>query len=104
MSADIFVKLIGAVFTIAGIVLTAYLIPWFKQQIGKEKFEKLEALAEYAVRSAEQYFKSGEGEKKKQFVCAYVTDKAQAMGIGLNEQDIDMLIEGAVNFVKNGGG
>lgn len=103
MNAETLKTLINAVLTIMGILLTVYVIPWLKQQIGDDRFARLEDYTEYAVRCAEQIYKTDQGKEKKQYVYNYVLTKSSELGLDLEPPDIDLLVEGLVNLVKHGG-
>lgn len=93
--------IIKAVLAILSVFITTVLVPYIKERIGNDKYNKLVEYTKYAVRCAEQLYTPEEWEKKKQYVSQYITEKANDMGIGLNEQDIDLLIEGVVNLIKH---
>lgn len=93
--------IIKAVLAILSVFITTVLVPYIKERMGNDKYNKLVEYTKYAVRCAEQIYTPEEWEKKKQYVSQYITEKANDMGIGLNEQDIDLLIEGVVNLIKH---
>lgn len=80
--------------------ITCVVIPYIKNKIGDDRWEKLQQYTEIAVRYAEQTFL--ENEDKKEYVYHYILVKANELGLGLDEQDIDVLVEGVVNAVKRG--
>lgn len=82
--------------------ITTVLIPYLRSKIGEEKWAKLQEYTIYAVRSAEQMYTPEQWELKKRYVYNYILMKAEDMGLPLNEQDIDTLVEGVVNLVKKG--
>lgn len=67
----------------------------------------MEQLVDYcilAVRAAEQMFTPEQWMEKKEYVTAYITDIVNnKLKIGLDEQDINNIIEGVVNEVKKAG-
>ena len=88
--------------TILATAITTVIIPYIRQQMGENKWKLLQEYTEYAVRCAEQIYTSDEWEEKKRYVYNYVLSKASDLGIGLDERDIDLLVEGIVNLVKKG--
>mgnify|MGYP002621827248 CR=1 FL=1 len=102
MNTEMLRTIINAILTIIGILLTAYVIPWLKEKIGAGKMETLESYIIYAVRSAEQIYAQGENSAKKKYVYNYVLNKSRALGLDLTPEDIDLLVEGAVNLIKKG--
>lgn len=101
MSNEMVTVIVKAVLAILSVFITTVLVPYIKERIGNDKYNKLVEYTKYAVRCAEQIYTPEEWEKKKQYVSQYITEKANDMGIGLNEQDIDLLIEGVVNLIKH---
>lgn len=101
MNNEMITVIVKAVLAILSVFITTVLVPYIKERIGNDKYNKLVEYTKYAVRCAEQLYTPEEWEKKKQYVSQYITEKANDMGIGLNEQDIDLLIEGVVNLIKH---
>lgn len=101
MNNEMITVIVKAVLAILSVFITTVLVPYIKERIGEAKYYKLVEYTKYAVRCAEQIYTPEEWEKKKQYVSQYITEKANDMGIGLNEQDIDLLIEGVVNLIKH---
>lgn len=101
MNNEMITVIIKAVLAILSVFITTVVIPFIKEKLGEAKYNQLVEYTKYAVRCAEQLYTPEEWEKKKQYVFQYITEKANDMGIGLNEQDIDLLIEGVVNLIKH---
>lgn len=101
MNNEIITIIIRAVLAILSVIITTVIVPYIKERIGQDKYDKLVEYTKYAVRCAEQMFTPEQWEEKKQYVSKYITEKANDIGIGLNEQDIDLLIEGVVNLIKH---
>lgn len=62
----------------------------------------IEDFAIIFVRSAEQLFDSEEWKKKKTYVMDAICKKAQEVGIELSEEDLNAIVESAVNYIKYG--
>lgn len=101
MNQEIIKVLIEAVVTIIGLLLTGYVIPFIKEKIGAEKYEKAVEFCSVCIRSAEQVYSQEEWLLKKAYVLDLVSEYCNKIGLGLNEAEIDALIEGLVNSIKH---
>ena len=101
MTPEMITKITESVLTIIVLIVSAYVIPWLKTKINDEKLNELEKFCEQAVRSAEQIYTSADWKLKKQYVLSLINEKAEKLGLGLNEAEIDAIIEGIVNYVKH---
>ena len=85
--------IVQAVVALIAALITAFVIPWIKQKISKEKLEKVAMWVEIAVEAAEQlYAGSGRGAEKKAYVVEFLNTK----GYTLDPDSLDNLIEAAV--------
>lgn len=104
MTEEIFVKIVLALITIIGGLVSAYVIPYLRTKIGADQLEKANYYIKKAVRCADQLFTEEEWEKKKAYVMDYalriVNDK---LHINLTEEDVNIIIEGIVNEVHKAG-
>lgn len=103
MDTNVFMTIALAIISIVGAVLSAYVIPWIKNNISAKDMETIVFWVRFAVRCADQLFTPEQWEQKKQYVLDYIIDKANELGIKLTEQDINVLIESAVNALHHGG-
>lgn len=103
MDTKVFMTIAMAIISIAGALVSAYVIPWIKTKISAQDMETIVFWVRFAVRCADQLFTPEQWEEKKQYVLAYVIDMASKIGIKLTEQDINVLIEAAVNEIHHGG-
>lgn len=101
MNDEMITLALKLIVALVSMVITTVLVPYIKERIGNDKYNKLVEYTKYAVRCAEQLYTPEEWKEKKEYVSHYITQKANDMGIGLNEQDIDLLIEGVVNLIKH---
>lgn len=90
------------ILTILGAVMTTVVVPWIKANVDKNKLDKLQVYTEYAVRYAEQMYKTQEFKQKKEYVYNYILEKAKLLGLSLTNEDINVIVEGVVNYVKYG--
>ena len=101
MTPEMISKITECTITVIVLLVSAYVIPYLRNKIGADKMQLLEQFVEAAVRAAEQLYKPEEWKLKKDYVTQLVTEKANDLGIGLNEAEIDAVIEGIVNYVKH---
>lgn len=90
-------NVVSAVITLLVTVVTTFLIPYLKERVDAEKFEKIKAWVKVAVNAAEMIYTGvGRGEEKKAYVLDYLNQK----GYKLDSATIDNLIESAVLELK----
>ena len=89
--------IVSAAITLIVALITTFLIPWLKNKLDADKFEKVRAWTKVAVQAAEMIYNgAGRGEEKKAYVIQYLNDK----GFKLDTATIDALIESAVLELK----
>ena len=103
MNTQTFMTIALSIISIAGALVSAYLIPWIKNNISAKDMETIVFWVRFAVRCADQLFTPEQWQEKKKYVTAYIIDMAKKIGINLTEQDINVLIESAVNEIHHGG-
>ena len=90
-------NVVSAVITLLVAVITTFLIPYLKEKVDAEKFEKIKAWTKVAVEAAEMIYNgAGRGAEKKAYVLEYLNSK----GYKLDSDTIDKLIESAVLELK----
>lgn len=90
MNIDIIVKVL---IPILGTIITYILVPFLKQKTTKEQRENIYNLVKIAVKAAEQMHDAGLiNIPKKKYVINFLTSK----GINITIQDLDVMIEAAV--------
>lgn len=82
------------------IVITSYVIPWIKNKIKLDKYAELMTFTEKCVQAAEKLYTPDEWKFKKKYVLAMVRNKLESLGIVVNDEEINALIEGFVKEVK----
>lgn len=101
MTNELFIKIIGCVLTLATTIITAFVVPWLKAKISETQLDQLKKYIEMAVRCANQIYTPEEWIKKKNFVWEYILNIVNdKFTLSLTNADIDTLIEGVVNEVK----
>lgn len=98
MNNEMLETIVRAVFTILGILITAYVIPWIKEKIGEEKYRKLIDYTEIAERAAKELFK--DNENKREYVTNAIVAYANKNGISLESNTVRMILEGVYNLYK----
>lgn len=97
MNEEIVTIIVKAVVGVCTVLITGYLIPWLKSRLTEDGLNYVKEFVEFAVRQAEQYYNSDEGQKKK----AFVTDYIRAKFPNISDKDIDAIIEAVVNEVHH---
>lgn len=104
MTTDLFMKLVMSLISILGVIFTAYIVPWIKTNMTQKQLDQLSYYVTVAVRCAEQIYTPEQWQEKKQYVTDYILNTVNSkLKIGLDEQDIDVIIEGIVNEIKHDG-
>lgn len=100
MSPELLTKLVEAIVTVALVIVSAYVVPWLKNKIGEDKYNQILDYAETVVRSAEKIYTPEEWAVKKSYAVSMLNAKIKALGINLSAEEINAIIEGAVQAVK----
>lgn len=94
-------ELILAIIPVLGVIITSFIVPYFKEQIGNEKLNKYQEWANMAVKAAEMIFtESGMGVEKKAYVVKFLTEQFNKNKVVITEQQLEILIESAVKQMK----
>ena len=94
-------KIILAIISLLGAVVTGILIPLIKEKIGAEKLAKYEEWATLAVQCAEMIFEGqGMGENKKEYVVNFLNEMFNKNKVVITPEQIEVLIESAVKSMK----
>lgn len=94
-------ELILAIIPVLGVILTSFIIPYFKEQIGNEKLNKYQEWVNMAVKAAEMIFtESGKGTEKKAYVVQFLTEQFNKNKVVITEEQMNILIESAVKQMK----
>lgn len=94
--------IIKSTITLISVILSTFVVPWIKSKVEAEKLSKIEEYTRLAVRCAEQIYTPEEWKIKKQYVLAYISTKAEEIGIEVSSEDLENIIEGIVNEIKKG--
>ena len=97
MTSEAFTQIVGAVFTIIGVIIALYIVPAIRTTIGEKNFATIVELIGIAVKSADQLFDISEYEAKKEYVENYILDAIDKhFNVKLTKEELDVLIEGEV--------
>ena len=66
-----FTPLAELVITVVSALVTLYIIPFLKEKLTVEKYEKLKTLVGVGVKAAEQIYGSKTGQQKKEYVISF---------------------------------
>ena len=96
MNQSIF-NLILALIPVIGFIITAYVVPIFKEKFTDAQIKNIEYWVIKAVRAAEALFVEGaSGEAKREYVIHFIEDKFNKDGKELiTEEQIRILLEAA---------
>lgn len=100
MNPELITKLVEAIVTVVIVIISAYVIPWLKNKVGEDKYATIIEFAEIVVRSAEKIYTPEQWQEKKQYAVNLVIEKAKNLGIDLSVEEVNAIIEGAVQAVK----
>lgn len=101
MSAELFIRLVTCVVTIVIVLISTYVIPWLKAKCGNENMNMIMGYIAMAVRCAEQIYTPDQWKEKKEFVMDYMLNIINTVvKVDLTREQLDVLIEGAVNEIK----
>ena len=100
MNPELITKLVEAIVTVVIVIISAYVIPWLKNKVGEDKYATIIEFAEIVVRSAEKIYTPEQWQEKKQYAVNLVIEKAKNIGIDLSVEEVNAIIEGAVQAVK----
>lgn len=100
MNPELITKLVESIVTVVIVIISAYVIPWLKNKVGEDKYATIIEFAEIVVRSAEKIYTPEQWQEKKQYAVNLVIEKAKNLGIDLSVEEVNAIIEGAVQAVK----
>lgn len=82
---------------LAFVCIAVFVIPYFKNKLGNDKYSEALKWVMIAVKAAEQLYDSCDGSKKKQHVLDFIESK----GFKLNTDILDKMIESCVLELHN---
>lgn len=103
MNTELFIKITLSVISILSAVVTYFVIPLIKEKIGDMKYEKFVDFITRSVRAAKQLYTPEEWKKKKDYVLEQAIAWLEMHNIKMTEEQINALIEGIYNEIKESG-
>lgn len=85
------------VMLVVAVVMT-FLLPWIRDNTTADQRENAVAWVKIACAAAEQLYKSGQGELKKQYVLEFLESKRLKVDL----EDLERMIEAAVLEINKG--
>ena len=86
-------EILEAVVYLIVALLSLFVVPAIKNKVGAQNMATFLKWVDIAVAAAEQLYDSAQGEAKKEYVLGYLATK----GFSVNEAELDLAIEAAVN-------
>ena len=81
-----------ALLILVAVLTIFYLIPWIKSKTTAQQRDNIYFFVSMACRAAEQKYKSGEGQKKKQYVLEFLHERE----LTIDEDELEQMIEAIV--------
>ena len=78
-------------------LISLFVVPAIKNKVGAQNMAAFLKWVDIAVAAAEQLYESAQGEEKKEYVLSYLLEK----GYDVDEVELDMVVEAAVNRLHN---
>lgn len=82
-------------------IVSAFVVPVLKQKLGQDKLNKILMYVEIAVAAAEQLYNSDQGAEKKAYVLAYLNEELAKLGLVVDMETLENLIESQVLILHN---
>ena len=88
-------QIITLLISLAGVVLTYFIVPWLKSKTTTQQLDMIKLWINIAVAAAEQMKAAGllpDEQEKKEYVLHFIRSK----GVTITDQELEALIEAAV--------
>ena len=93
-----FTPIIELTITVITTLISLYAIPYLKQKLSEEKFNRLSCIVCTAVKAAEQIYGSKTGQQKKEYVVSFLKSK----NIMFDINEVEAMIESEVFKMNTG--
>ena len=94
---EVLFKIIVLLIPVLGVIITGFVIPFVKAKIDAETLNKIVKWTGYAVKGAEMiYNEAGKGKLKKEYVVNFLTNMFNKKKVVITYEQMDVLIEAAV--------
>lgn len=98
--SDITYEILKIVAMICVLLITRYLIPWIKSEIGTDKIDMATEWIKNAVLFAQQTMWAKSGTDRKRYVVNFITKLCEDNNVPLTEEQIDVILESCVKQMK----
>lgn len=98
--SDITMEILKLIVMLAVILVTRYLIPLIKNQIGAKQMEEIRAWVKDAVLMVQQVYDAKSGPERKAIVVDMLHKMLIKKNIDISEEQLNTLIEAAVKAMK----
>ncbi len=97
---EMVMEILKVIVKLAELLVTRYLIPWIKAQIGAKQMDEIRAWVKDAVLMAQQVHKAKLGAERKAIVVDIIRKMLIKKNIDISEEQLNTLIEAAVKAMK----
>lgn len=87
--------------TLVCVSISILVIPIIKRKNSQEAIKQVMIFVDIAVSAAEQIFNTDQGKEKKQYVLDYITKQLNSLGLTIDLETIENMIESAVLKLHN---
>ena len=98
--SEMMMEVLKVIVMLAVLLVTRYLIPWIKAQIGAKQMDEIRAWVKDAVLMAQQVYDAKTGPERKAIVVNLLHNMLIKKNIDISEEQLDTLIEAAVKAMK----
>ena len=98
--SEMMMEVLKVIVMLAVLLVTRYLIPWIKAQIGAKQMDEIRAWVKDAVLMAQQVHEAKPGEERKAIVVDLIRKMLIKKNIDISEEQLNMLIEATVKAMK----
>ncbi|MCM1416670.1 MAG: phage holin family protein [bacterium] len=98
--SEMLMEILKVIVMLAVLLVTRYLIPWIKEQIGAKQMEQIRAWVNDAVLMAQQVYDAKTGAERKEIVVDLLRGLLLKKNIDISIEQLDTLIEAAVKAMK----
>ncbi len=93
-------EILKVIVMLAVLLVSRYLIPWIKVQIGSKQMDEIRAWVKDAVLMAQQVYNAKTGPERKAIVVDLLHNMLIKKNIDISAEQLDTLIEAAVKSMK----
>lgn len=98
--SEITMEILKVIVMLSVLVVTRYVVPWLKEQIGAKQLEEVKTWVNAAVLMAQQVYDAKPGPERKAIVVDLIRGMLIKKNIDISTEQLDTLIEAAVKAMK----